>query len=351
MQLSPAAQTFPQLPQLFGSLVVLRQPLGQQLVPPVHGGPPLQLVGVLHVPATHVSPAAQGLPQLPQFFTSVDVSVQPVAQQVSLPVQTGPPLQLGGVTHMPAAHVAPVGQTWLQPPQLFGSVSMSLHPDAQHWSTPVQTGPPLHDVGAWQFPFWHVAPGGHAKPHWLQLFGSVFVSVQPDSQHVWSPVQAGPPLHELDAHKPPWQVAPSGQRFSQPPQLFGSVCVSVQPDGQQVCSGPHVMPPVHTGGVGTQLPSTQPSLKAQPLPQLPQLPGSVWVSVQPLAQHCSMPVQTGPPLHVLPPTHAPETQASSAPHTFVQLPQCSGETCSLTQVSPQQLSPTEQPTSAHPWGG
>ncbi len=132
MQVSPVAQTFPQLPQLFGSLVVLRHPLGQQVVPPVHAGPPLQLVGVLHVPPTHVSPAAHGLPQLPQFFGSVDVSVQPFAQQVSVPVQTGPPLQLGGVTQLPSVQVAPVGQTWLQPPQLFGSVSMLLHPDGQH---------------------------------------------------------------------------------------------------------------------------------------------------------------------------------------------------------------------------
>jgi hypothetical protein len=132
MQVSPVAQTLPQLPQLLGSLVVLRQPLAQQVVPPVHAGPPLQLVGVLHVPATHVSPVAQGLPQLPQFFGSVDVSVQPVAQHVSVPVQTGPPLQLGGVTQAPPLQVAPVGHTWSHPPQFLGSVSMSLQPEGQH---------------------------------------------------------------------------------------------------------------------------------------------------------------------------------------------------------------------------
>jgi len=208
----------------------------------------------------------------------------------------------------------------------------------------------LHDVGAWQFPPWHVAPGGHGKPHWLQLFGSVLVSVQPDSQQVSMPTHVGPPLHDICVHAPPWQALPLGQKLSQPPQLFGSVFVSVQPAGQHVSSGAHGSPPWQSGCV-TQLPFTHPALSAQPLPHRPQLPGSVWVSLQPLSQQLSPPVQTGPPLHVLPPTHAPAMQASSAPHTLVQLPQCSGETCSLTHVPAQQLSSATQPICAHPWGG
>jgi hypothetical protein len=99
------------------------------------------------------------------------------------------------------------------------------------------------------------------------------------------------------------------------------------------------------------LPSSQLASFGHALPQRPQLSSSLSVSVQPVVQQLSPPVQTGPPLHVLPPTHAPAMHASSAPHTLVQLPQCSGETCSLTHVSPQQLSPAEQPICEQPWGG
>ena len=57
-----------------------------------------------------VSPAGHGLPQRPQFFTSVDVSLQPVGQQRSLPAQTGPPLHDGGTWHTPPRHVSPGAQ-------------------------------------------------------------------------------------------------------------------------------------------------------------------------------------------------------------------------------------------------
>jgi hypothetical protein len=117
---------------LFGSLVVLRHPLGQHVSPPVHAGPPLQFVGMVQRLATHVSPVAQGMPQPPQFFGSVVVLVQPVGQHVSVPVQTGPPLHDGGVWQVAPTQVSPVGQGVPQAPQFFGSVSMSVHPEAQH---------------------------------------------------------------------------------------------------------------------------------------------------------------------------------------------------------------------------
>jgi hypothetical protein len=53
----------------------------------------------------------------------------------------------------------------LQPPQFFGSVSMSAQPEAQHCSFPVHTGPPLHDAGGVQLPPTQVSPTGHPKPH------------------------------------------------------------------------------------------------------------------------------------------------------------------------------------------
>jgi hypothetical protein len=353
MHVSPLAHTTPHPPQLFTSLVVLRHPLGQQVVPPVQAGPPLQLVGTLHAPDTHVSPAAQGMPHPPQFFTSLDVSLHPFAQQVSLPVQTGPPLQFGGAVQLAPTHASPGGQTWPHPPQLLGSLSMSLHPDMQHWSTPVQTGPPLHDVGGWQFPCWQVSPGGQPKPHPLQLFGSVFVSVHPDGQHCSTPLQAGPPLQEVvvGMHVPPWQASPFGQKLLQPPQLFGSLVVSTQPDGQQVSVPPQGGAPLQLNVSVTQPPPAQCWLSAQRLLQPPQFWLSVRVSVQPLSQQLSAPVQTGPPWHVFAPLHAPETHVSSVAHTLTHAPQCSGETCVFTHVSPQQVSPTEQPTVAQPDGG
>jgi hypothetical protein len=47
---------------------------------------------------THDWVGGQTTPHIPQLFGSCVVSAQPLGQQVSLPLQAGPPLQ--GVSHM-----------------------------------------------------------------------------------------------------------------------------------------------------------------------------------------------------------------------------------------------------------
>ena len=85
-------------------------------------------------------------------------------------------------------------------PQLFGSLFVSVQPSAQHWSTPVQEGPPLQPVWvAVQVLFTHVQwmPGGHAQawPQPPQLLTLVTVSTHRSPQQVSAPVQAASPPH------------------------------------------------------------------------------------------------------------------------------------------------------------
>lgn len=131
------------------------------------------------------------------------MSVHPVVQHCSTPLHTGPPLHDVGGWQLPAAHVKAGGQALPHPAQFCGSVWVSVHPVWQHVSMPVQAGPPLQEVVGWQFPSRQLLPEGHWKPHWLQLFGSVVVSVQPEAQQVSVRLHAGPPLHELLTHWPP----------------------------------------------------------------------------------------------------------------------------------------------------
>jgi hypothetical protein len=354
--MSPPPQTTPQPPQLFGSLVSLRQPEGQQMSPVGHGGPPLQVDALLHMPPTHVSPAAQGRPHAPQFFGSVLVLVHPVAQHCSPFVQTGPPLQLGGTWHMPPRHCAPVAHAMPHMPQLFGSVSMLVQPLGQHCSTPVQTGPPAQFAGAVQLPETQVNVGGQGLAQPPQLFGSVSMSVHPVVQHCSTPVHTGPPLQDAGGVQfPPTQVLPGGQMKPHWLQLFGSVLTSVHPIAQHVASPRQLGPPLQPIVEMTQVPPWQPQLapagQAHATPHMPQLPGSLVVSVQPDSQQLSLPWQGAPPLHVRLVVHCPPTHCSSGLHTFVQVPQCWGDDCVLMQMLSQQLSASSQPLISHPAGG
>jgi hypothetical protein len=86
----------------------------------------------VHTPALQVSPCAQAVLQLPQWFGSVEVSAQ-VVQQMAFPA---------GQLHWPLTHEWPVGHAVPQLPQWFGSVDRLTHP-----MTPPQfTSPALLDV-------------------------------------------------------------------------------------------------------------------------------------------------------------------------------------------------------------
>jgi hypothetical protein len=125
---------------------------------------------------------------------------------------------------------SPAGHTFPQVPQLDGLLVVSTQVLEQHWSLPVQAGPEPQAGEAWHEPPTQVSPDGHAWPQVPQLLRSVWVSVQPDGQHLSEPAQTGPPLHVWQA--PPEHVPPAGQTLLQLPQLSVSVSTFVQPVGQ-----------------------------------------------------------------------------------------------------------------------
>lgn len=98
MHASPDAQTFPQLPQFFGSLCVLVWPVHDDQVTDPSLLQVLDSVPLLHVPQgcvaaavqwqapdEHVTPLMQALPQLPQFELSVCRLAPPVHVEVIEP--------------------------------------------------------------------------------------------------------------------------------------------------------------------------------------------------------------------------------------------------------------------------
>jgi hypothetical protein len=112
VQFDPGAQMLPHMPQLVGSERTF-----------THDGPQVTLGGGHGVPQTPpVQLALRGhcTPHPPQFWGSLSVFVQPVPQSVC-PVGHIVPLQI------PIAQIWPLAHTRLQPPQLFGSLSTSVH--------------------------------------------------------------------------------------------------------------------------------------------------------------------------------------------------------------------------------
>jgi hypothetical protein len=326
-QAEVAAQTTPQPPQLLGSVVVLVQPAVQQVWLPVQAGPPLQVVGATQAPFTQVSLGAQGLPQAPQFLGSLLVFEQPEGQHWSVPVQAGPPWQVA--VHALLTHMLPATQVMPQPPQLSGSLVVSAQPRAQHWRLPVHTGPPLQV--AVQVPPTQLAPAGQALPQTPQLLGSVSVEEHPVWQHCWVAAQAGPPLqvvvvlHMLLMH---W--LPKAQTMPQPPQLFGSLVGSEHPLGQHCCMPLQTEPPLHLV-VHTLIWQSLPGGQAKP--HEPQFWESLVVSLQPDLQHVWVPAQAGPPLQDW--VQRPITQLLPGAQVTPQKPQLLGSLLSSTHTPPQ----------------
>jgi hypothetical protein len=137
----------PHVPQL--ALLVCRftQTIPFPIIPPPgHSVSPVAQPAV-HEPATQVLSGGQRLPHPPQLRGSVSVSVQFPLQLVSPPPQTHapfvqhallqfvvPPVQL--VVHTPCEQTWPDAHTVPQPPQLFGSLCESVQ-------TPLQRTPLL----------------------------------------------------------------------------------------------------------------------------------------------------------------------------------------------------------------
>jgi hypothetical protein len=296
-QLSPSGQTRPQWPQLLESFVVSVQPSAQHWSGDVHAGPVPHPIGMTQKLMAQVSSGGHGLPQPPQLLGSLVVSVHPEAQHVCVPVQTGPPLHAVVDSHIPPTHLSPEGQGCPQPPQFFGSVLVSEQPVAQQVSPPVHAGSPLQVVIDEHMLSMQDSPIGHAWPQLPQLSGSVEVSAHPILQHSCPGGQAGPPLHSTgEWQEPPSQVAPDAQALPHVPQFFGSLLVSEHPLVQHCSSGLHAGPPLQLVGTWHAL-ATHASPAGQALPQVPQSSGFVFSSTQSPAQH------DRPPVHALPPPH------------------------------------------------
>src|SRR6185437_2586063 len=103
VHVSPAGQTSPHEPQLFGSLEVSTHVPLQ--IAPVH-------VEDVHVPAVQLCPARQTWPHAPQLLGSLEVSTH-------VPLQSAP---LHEAMHAPAMQLSPAGHTSPHNPQLFGSL-------------------------------------------------------------------------------------------------------------------------------------------------------------------------------------------------------------------------------------
>ncbi len=173
----PAEHLLPQLPQLAGSEVTSTHR------PPQQACPAVQLLPVphRHVPATHISPRAQG----GSHGTSV---VQP-----------------------PMTHTSPAEQALPQLPQLAGSEVTSTQRSPQQACPGSQEGPAPH---------WHVVPTQR------------------------SPARQGG-MHGEGTQLPMSQISPAAQALPQPPQWFRSVWKSAQVSPQQVCPSGHIGPSPH----------------------------------------------------------------------------------------------------------
>lgn len=138
VHMDPAEQTWPQLPQLFGSAAGLEQTLPHFVKDTlqVNVQAPAEQMGVPLVTGGHTVPHA------PQLFVSFVVLTQAPPQLMKDALQLIPqtPLEQRGVPF------ATAGQTTAQVPQLFGSVRMFA-----------QLVPPQSSVpAAWQmFPHFH----------------------------------------------------------------------------------------------------------------------------------------------------------------------------------------------------
>jgi len=199
---------------LFGSVFVSVQPLSQQLSLPVQICPLKHCGGPM--PTHWLSTQAHSIPgghshgslQPPQLFMSLVVSVQPKSQHVSEPKHAGPPLQVVMIdpTHVPLLHVSSLLQMFVQLPQ-WAIVSLPTQTSLQQRLPFVQPFV-LHPAGGWQMPPRQL-PVAHGLLHPPQSFGFVPSSTQPPLQHDAPPVQAAPPPHD-GTHCVSRQMSPLG---------------------------------------------------------------------------------------------------------------------------------------------
>jgi hypothetical protein len=143
--------------------------------------------------------------------------------------------------------------TWPHVPQLFTSLVVSAQPVRQHVCPGVHDGPPAHPVGTHVVPM-HVVPGMHIAPHrpqsallFVRLVSQPFEALP---SQLPQPGRHAPIVHMLPAHAGRAFGNP-GHRLPHAPQLFGSDVVFAQPVGQHICPGAHAGPPLQPGDTHT----------------------------------------------------------------------------------------------------
>ena len=150
VQTCPVGHTWPHVPQLSLSVAVSVQVEPHKVVEPVQ----------MQLPPLHDVPPVHGLPQPPQFFGSLSMSTHDPLQLILVPEHVAP--------HADDSHTSPEAHALLQSPQWAGSFVRSTH------ALPhiVRPGPHL------QTPPMHVDPPSHAVPHFPQFAGSLAGSMQ-----------------------------------------------------------------------------------------------------------------------------------------------------------------------------
>jgi hypothetical protein len=314
-----APQLRPQAPQLFASVCSLTHPTPAQHDSPAgQAGPPLHDTGGIHMFPTHVSPDGQTWPQLPQLLGSVVVSVQPLVQHICPGAHVTPPLQ-PVMVQLLSKHVAPGGQARPQPPQLSMSLVVSVHPALQHVWVPVHAGPPSHEVVGWHMLCAQRLPVGQTLPQKPQSCALLVVSTQMSPQHesfAGHPVDA----HVRAVHVPLMHDSPCPQTLPHVPQSFAFVSrFASQPSAktplQSAKPGEHALM-AQWLAAHVELPfETAP----QTPPQLPQWFGSLAVFAHMAPQHDSPVGQAPFAPHA--PTHTPPEHDSPVPHARPQPPQ------------------------------
>ncbi len=167
---------------------------------PLHKVVPL---GQVQVPLLHDWPAAQTVPQVPQFAVFDRVSTHAPLQLVSPAPHT--------VVHWLAEHTWVAPHAIPQAPQFFGSLVKSTHA-------------PLHDErpgGQLHWPLSHGEPTSQRMPQVPQLFTSLRTSVQKPEHDTCGGA------HWL-THAPAAQAWLASHTTLQPPQLKRSDWVSTQ---------------------------------------------------------------------------------------------------------------------------
>ncbi len=233
-----------------------------------------------------------------------------------------------GQEHVPAAQLAPVGQTRPQEPQFVASVCVSTQASSQTVSP----------VGHWHVPEEQVAPVAHAVPHAPQFAGSLERSAQ-----TVGAVGGHSVVPDGHWHAPALQISfVSGQTFphaavASVPQFRASFRPSTH---HGTCDGPHVMYAPQSHVPAAHVPTSPHSI-----PHPPQFLGSVWY----VAGSTHAPLQTTCPVGH---PQAPAVQTPPLGQVVPHAPQLSGSVERSTQmlrhwVWPEAHSSEPEPQPAH----